>query len=920
MSWTSQSEPPESSEVRRQLQKILDSQAFSGAARQQEFLRFVVEELLAGRGADIKETSVAISVYQRPPGYDPRIDSTVRVEASKLRQRLALYYQCAGLGDPIRISIPKGSYQPNIEWMAPTVAHAPAEEPTISAAPLAPAVKKRWGRNAVLLLIAATAIPAALLLWRWPHGVKPLDPSRIEVTRMTPPDSFSTGPTLSKDGRFLIYSSDRETGGALNLWRQSLDGGPPVRLTQSESNHEMPNVSADGSTLVFSSEPNGPLLRIPAAGGEAKPIFDSAGGRDPRFAPYRRSILYWIRTTDGLGQAFYDSQDSGAGPKRLFGDFAHATRPIWSEHGGHVLIMGTWQSNVPEREYDAWVAELREARQGPPQKTGLFDALRKAGLHLKTTTDRDSVYVWDWRDDWLYLTIPLGQSSELFRVRLQPGGVVTGEPQRLTMGAGVVDSARVAPNGGVVFSRSEISFEGHSLSLPENLSKEGLRRVMPDTSGKPFPHPSGAMGIWVTDGSRRKGVFYEKTSEGGQIGKRAISIALLSPDGGTAAFRSNDEPRKQPIFVQPIMGGAARQVCTDCGTPVDWTLDGRHIFYTTGGRPTAIGLLEVSSGQHADLLVHPSHNVYGPRAWLTSTGDGWVAFYVENGPSTRQIMLAPLRGFKPGPVSSWVPLSDGSHWDESPAWSADGKTIYFVNRHDGFNCIMAQRIDPATGLLMGARTVVSHFHSPRQTLMRFNQYPGATSLWATPKHLFFTMDRRTSEIFRINAFDNPSPVAPPRGPISYRINFTTLDGTAPTSASFTYDPHAPSNPFSSFTVTWEGKTFDLTNSANAPTLFHGCNPGSSGTADGHATFAALFGGSVPCTGPIRWEVARVGPFIRIDLYDGGKSYGEPSININSGLPPGTPNVIDTLEGRGAFSVTTVATSPVGVSPSSPVVR
>ena len=51
------------------------------------FLRYIVEETIAGRGPALKEYGIAIQVYRRPESYDPQVDSIVRVEASKLRKR-----------------------------------------------------------------------------------------------------------------------------------------------------------------------------------------------------------------------------------------------------------------------------------------------------------------------------------------------------------------------------------------------------------------------------------------------------------------------------------------------------------------------------------------------------------------------------------------------------------------------------------------------------------------------------------------------------------------------------------------------------------------------------------------------------------------------------------------------------------------
>jgi hypothetical protein len=83
----------EAERVRVQLDRILASAAFAEAEQGGKFLRFVVERALAGRVAKIKESVVAVEVLGRAASFDPRSDPIVRVEAGRLRSRLAAYYQ-----------------------------------------------------------------------------------------------------------------------------------------------------------------------------------------------------------------------------------------------------------------------------------------------------------------------------------------------------------------------------------------------------------------------------------------------------------------------------------------------------------------------------------------------------------------------------------------------------------------------------------------------------------------------------------------------------------------------------------------------------------------------------------------------------------------------------------------------------------
>ncbi len=106
---------PDPAEVTAALDRVLASQAFANAGRLSRLLRYVVETTLAGRADQIKEYSVGVEVFDRPADYDPRIDSIVRVEARRLRARLAEYYAGEGKDDVLRFRLPKGGYAPTFE-------------------------------------------------------------------------------------------------------------------------------------------------------------------------------------------------------------------------------------------------------------------------------------------------------------------------------------------------------------------------------------------------------------------------------------------------------------------------------------------------------------------------------------------------------------------------------------------------------------------------------------------------------------------------------------------------------------------------------------------------------------------------------------------------------------------------------------
>lgn len=109
---------PTQEEVQQALLRILASPAFVRAGRVRDFLQFVVTETLAGKADGIKESVVAIEVFHRTSDFDARIDSVVRVEAHKLRDRLRTYYATEGAADSVVIEVPKGAYVPSFRYSA----------------------------------------------------------------------------------------------------------------------------------------------------------------------------------------------------------------------------------------------------------------------------------------------------------------------------------------------------------------------------------------------------------------------------------------------------------------------------------------------------------------------------------------------------------------------------------------------------------------------------------------------------------------------------------------------------------------------------------------------------------------------------------------------------------------------------------
>lgn len=114
-----------------QLERILSSSIFENSGRLSRFLRHTVECAAQRQSQELKEYSLAISVFDKPESFDPRFDPIVRVEAGRLRTRLRQYYETMGREDALIIDLPKGSYVPqfNVAVSLSSTSALPSSQP-----------------------------------------------------------------------------------------------------------------------------------------------------------------------------------------------------------------------------------------------------------------------------------------------------------------------------------------------------------------------------------------------------------------------------------------------------------------------------------------------------------------------------------------------------------------------------------------------------------------------------------------------------------------------------------------------------------------------------------------------------------------------------------------------------------------------
>src|SRR6266567_6408265 len=101
---------------RHELDSILASGILNRAPNLAQVLTYVCEKYFEGAAEQIKEYNIAVDALGRPPEFDQKRDSIVRVEAHRLRKRLREYYDGEGAGHEIHVDIPSGQYTPRFAF------------------------------------------------------------------------------------------------------------------------------------------------------------------------------------------------------------------------------------------------------------------------------------------------------------------------------------------------------------------------------------------------------------------------------------------------------------------------------------------------------------------------------------------------------------------------------------------------------------------------------------------------------------------------------------------------------------------------------------------------------------------------------------------------------------------------------------
>jgi Tol biopolymer transport system component len=605
------------SAVRVQLDKILSSSAFASSPRMSRFLRFVVETALDRKSESIKEYVIAIEVFEKAEDYDPQVDSTVRTEASKLRLRLARYYETEGREDLLVVTIPKGSYVPRFENRN----HGTPANSPVTSAPTATQTKFPWLKTSAMVLAAGLAV-AGWISWLFRSSVSP-------VPRLIPLTSYAgleEQPSLSPDGSQVAF---RWKG---NIYVKAVGSDSLVQVTKAPGVDSWPAWSPDGSQIAFVR--NGEVLLVSPLGGPERKVAESSGR--VAWFPDGSALLVHQKTSAFGAQSIFrvslatDRKERLTFPRDISGgDIGMGVSP-----DGRTLAFCRYESD---------------------QGCDIF-LMPAGGGEARRLTEQKALPGLAWTADSREIVFAANRMGrfQLWRVAAEPGLAWSHASPRLVEGAG--DDARaptISRTSRLAYQRYSRNFDirrveiagrprtathrmGQSMRLIASTQTDATPSWSPDQKRVAFvSNRSGSHELWVCDADGAN--LLRLTSFGGPH----VIYPRWSPDGRRLIFGALTGPQGNfEGYTVGASGGAPRRISVadhrTMAHPV-FSHDGRWIYFILGVRDGAVDAFRMPA-EGGEAFQITRHGAFRPE----ESPDGKLLYYGKNG--TRGLWSTPVSG------------------------------------------------------------------------------------------------------------------------------------------------------------------------------------------------------------------------------------------------------------------------------------
>jgi eukaryotic-like serine/threonine-protein kinase len=481
----------------------------------------------------------------------------------------------------------------------------------------------------------------------------------LDSTAQPLPSTEGAGTELfwSADSQFIAFSAEGK------LKKVAFSGGPAQVVADLPGNAVFAGTWSADDTILIGSETGGPLLRVPAAGGQPTPVTELDKARKetahayPSFLPDGRHYLYLTRSGDPQRPTAVYVGMLGSKDRVNLPGIASEAKYSSGPKGGYLVFIrdGALMAQPFEAKRLAVTGEafpVTDALVQAREVAGPFSVSAEGGLaYLRPFIPMGNA-AWNSKFAW----------SDRNGKKLAPVG-----PEGLYVSLTLGDVVRDL--------------------LAGELRLSGLPELSPDGKFVAFSRDN-PLDIWVLD--LEKNLTSRLTSD-----PSADSFPIWSPDGKTIAFRSERDgagnlyARAVGVVEEdkPLLKDATSKY------PTDWSRDGKYIAYFTGEGDIWALPAAGDSGERKPLRV--TQTKFRETDAKFSPDGHWIA-YVSNEPGQPQVYVQsfPETGFK-----QQVSTEGGT----KPRWSNDGKELFYVTMTP--SSVMTVSVKPAgSSLQIGSPT------------------------------------------------------------------------------------------------------------------------------------------------------------------------------------------------------------------------
>jgi Tol biopolymer transport system component/predicted Ser/Thr protein kinase len=575
-----------------------------------------------------------------------------------------------------------------------------SESGKLQVAAVAPGIGKR--RTAflavplVLFVIAAAAVLLKLFVFT----------SRGPAVFEAPvPLTFDTGltwtPTVSADGNLMAYASDREGRRSYDIWIQHLATGSARRLTDHPADDWSPWISPDQSKVVFRSERDGGgIYLVDVQTRKEQRIV--AGGYYPQFSPDGSLISYITLPASGdprRQQMFLVASD-GRSPRPFHPDFmiqdgVKGAMPVWSPDGKQMIFRG--RRIAEPKSVDWWVAPIGE---GEPVQTHAIESIGLAPMMNQFPVGWAEGYIY-------YISGTTIEGVNIYRAPIDPGTRrIEGPGEALTMAPLMAFNVFVAGDGRVFYTMMKGAMAPWFIEgRPDEatVSADSPQKISPDLLQKLWPTVSrdGTQAAFIAYGGHqaadillrwrdmRTGEETTIPTQGGGLGLRP----RLSPDGSTLAYRDRISGSWR-TFTVPMGATSGREVCAAC-ILFDFFPD--PSFALTMNSAGGLEKMSLQTGATTPVLAAGEFDV--SDVGLSPDG-GWLALLTGEPDGQAAIRILSISG-PPGASEEAVFVARDDRYLSGPAWSPNGRYLYYLSEKNDRCSIFAQALAARTKAPLG---------------------------------------------------------------------------------------------------------------------------------------------------------------------------------------------------------------------------